>query len=128
MDAKFYPAIAAIESDEGETFRALVYEERRSHRSVFNSDGSLKPEAGKINWPFGNPKSRSWTNDRQSILNNAFVYACMGGHIPAADLLLDKGAESTPFPPGLKILLLRKSEKPLQFGPKPPATRNSANT
>jgi ankyrin repeat protein len=84
----------------------------------FNSDGSLKPEAGKINWPWGDLKviansnfdqagkdslsSRfaSWSNDRQSVLNNAFVYACIGGFIPAADLLLTKGAEINTIPGG----------------------------
>src|SRR5439155_12911296 len=53
----------------------------------FNADGSLKPEAGVLQWPF---KPKTWTNDRQTILNNAFVYACMHGHIDAAKLLLSK--------------------------------------
>ena len=74
----------------------------------FNSDGSLKPEAGEIEWPFGNPENSNlparikedllrkiaqWSNDRQSILNNAFVYACMHNHIESARLLLQKGAQ-----------------------------------
>jgi len=74
----------------------------------FNSDGSLKPEAGKIEWPFGKPdksnlparikgelmaKIERWPNDRQSIINNAFVYACMHGHVEAARLLLQRGAQ-----------------------------------
>jgi ankyrin repeat protein len=84
----------------------------------FNRDGSLKPEAGTINWPWGNleviansnhdqagkeslaSRFASWTNDRQSIINNAFVYACIGGHIPAADLLLNKGAWINTIPGG----------------------------
>jgi len=84
----------------------------------FNDDGTLKPEAGAINWPWGNleviaqsnfdahgkrtlaAKFASWTNDRESILNNAFVYACMHGHIPAAKLLLDKGAQINSIPGG----------------------------
>jgi len=63
-------------------------------QSFFSSDCSLKPEAGTINWPWGDlkviehsnfdregkdklaAKFASWTNDRQSIINNAFVYAC----------------------------------------------------
>src|SRR5262249_34476819 len=79
--------------------------------SFFGSDGSLKPQAGTINWPWGNlafiansnfdaagkqyltAKFISWTNDRQSIINNAFVYAGMHGHIDAARLLLEKGAQ-----------------------------------
>ena len=73
--------------------------------SYFNSDGSLKPEAGKIDWPFGGNKSIShlinaWSQDRQGIINNAFVYACMHGHIDAAQLLLDKGAEINTVPGG----------------------------
>lgn len=74
----------------------------------FDSDGSLKPEAGKIAWPFGEPeksnlpakikaelqaKITGWPNDQQSIINNAFVYACMHGSIDAARLLFQKGAE-----------------------------------
>jgi ankyrin repeat protein len=86
--------------------------------SYFNADGSLKPEAGKIDWPFGNLDSiacsnhdatgkqslaarvNEWSQDRQGIVNNAFVYACMHGHIDAARLLLDKGAEINVIPGG----------------------------
>src|SRR5205085_11083786 len=42
----------------------------------------------------------SWTNDRQGIINNAFVYACMHGQIDAARLLMDKGAEINTIPGG----------------------------
>ena len=84
----------------------------------FNSDGSLKPEAGKINWPFGGLETiaRSnfdqagrdkladrvdeWSQDRQGIVNNALVYACMHGHIEAAKLLLQHGAEINVVPGG----------------------------
>ena len=65
----------------------------------FNADGSLKPEAGKIDWPFGKLKTW-WSQDRQSIVNNAFVYACMHGHIDAAKLLMEKGAEINVIPGG----------------------------
>ena len=68
-------------------------------QSYFNPDGDLKPEAGKIDWPFGNPLD-AWSQDRQGIVNNAFVYACMHGHIDAAQLLLDKGAEINVVPGG----------------------------
>jgi ankyrin repeat protein len=86
--------------------------------SYFNTDGSLKPEAGKIAWPFGSldtiaasnhsPKGKhslsdrvnAWSQDRQGIINNAFVYACMHGHVDAAQLLLDKGAEINTVPGG----------------------------
>jgi ankyrin repeat protein len=86
--------------------------------NYFNSDGSLKPEAGKIDWPFGNLETiaasnhdasgkqiladriKAWPQDRQGIVNNAFVYACMHGHIDAAKLLLAKGAEINAVPGG----------------------------
>jgi len=84
----------------------------------FNADGSLKPEAGKINWPWGSLETiacsnhdqagkqklaarvNEWSQDRQGIINNAFVYACMHGHIEAAKLLLQKGAEINVVPGG----------------------------
>jgi len=73
--------------------------------SYFNTDGSLKPEAGRIDWPFGSNQSladrvNAWSQDQQGIINNAFVYACMHGHIDAAKLLLDKGAEINVIPGG----------------------------
>lgn len=83
--------------------------------SFFRSDGSLKPEAGRIEWPFGEleksnlncqikeelqTKVAQWSDDRQSIINNAFVYACMNNHIAAAKVLLQKGAEIDAIPPG----------------------------
>ena len=67
--------------------------------SYFNADGTVKPEAGKINWPFGD-NVNSWSQDTQAIVNNAFVYACMHGHLDAAQLLLDKGAEINVIPNG----------------------------
>ena len=69
----------------------------------FNSDGSLKPEAGRIDWPFGKrflDRINSWSQDRQGIIDNAFVFACMHGHIDAAKLLLEKGAEINAIPGG----------------------------
>lgn len=83
--------------------------------SFFNSDGSLKPEAGKINWPFGElaesnlksgikkelqAKIAGWSDDSQEIIDNAFVYACMHNQIDAARLLLAKGAQINAIPPG----------------------------
>jgi len=77
----------------------------------FNPEGSLKPEAGKINWPWGldieelnrrhlSERVNAWSQDGQGIINNAFVYACMHGHIDAAKLLLEKGAEINVIPGG----------------------------
>jgi ankyrin repeat protein len=83
--------------------------------SFFNSDGSLNPEAGKIDWPFGAPeksnlplqikeelqaKIAGWPDDRQSIINNAFVYACRRASLDAARLLLQKGAQADAIPHG----------------------------
>jgi ankyrin repeat protein len=87
-------------------------------KSYFNKDGTLKSEAGKINWPWGDLKTikhsnhdtagkqsladrvNSWSQDQQGIVNNAFAYACMHGHIEAAKLLLEKGAEINAIPGG----------------------------
>jgi ankyrin repeat protein len=84
----------------------------------FNPDGSLRPEAGKITWPWGGLETivcsnfdqtgrqkladrvSEWSQDRQGIINNAFVYACMHGHIEAARLLLQHGAEINVVPGG----------------------------
>lgn len=83
--------------------------------SFFGRDGSLKPEAGKIDWPFGElresnlnckikealpAKVDAWSDDPGDIINNAFVYACMHNHIEAARLLLQKGADVNAIPPG----------------------------
>lgn len=86
--------------------------------NYFNADGTLKPEAGKINWPWGDldviansnhpskgkqslsDRVNSWSQDRQGIINNAFVYASMHGHIDAAKLLLEKGAQINVVPGG----------------------------
>jgi ankyrin repeat protein len=86
--------------------------------TFFNNDGSLKSTAGSINWPWGgvdvikesnfNAQGRdrlvatvsSWSNDAHDIVNNAFVYACMHGHVDAATLLLKKGAEINTIPGG----------------------------
>jgi ankyrin repeat protein len=84
----------------------------------FDEGRNLKAEAGKINWPWGdletiaasnhNPtgkkslsdRVKSWSQDQQGIVNNAFVYAAMHGHIDAAELLLEKGAELNTIPGG----------------------------
>lgn len=83
--------------------------------TFFRSDGSLKSEAGKIAWPFGEletsnlnckikeelqAKVAEWSDDARDIINNAFVYACMHNHIDAARLLLQKGAQIDAIPPG----------------------------
>lgn len=87
-------------------------------KDFFNSDGTLKPEAGNINWPWGDVETiaasnhddagkqslgsrvKAWSQDQQAIVNNAFVYACMHGHVDAAKLLLDHGAQINAIPGG----------------------------
>jgi ankyrin repeat protein len=68
--------------------------------SAFKADGSLKPEAGKIDWPFRSHEPPAPANYQQALINNAFVYACMHGRIDAAQLLMDKGAEINAIPAG----------------------------
>jgi hypothetical protein len=45
--------------------------------AFFNAEGSLKPEAGKVDWPWRDlhEKFFSFAQDRQAVINNAFVYA-----------------------------------------------------
>jgi ankyrin repeat protein len=84
----------------------------------FDQDDNLKPEAGQINWPWGSldviedsnqgragkaslaGRFKSWSQDRQGIINNAFIYACMHGQLDAAKLLLEKGAQINVIPGG----------------------------
>ena len=84
----------------------------------FARDGALGADAGRIEWPFGSleeiersnhdeagkrelaSRVRSWSQDRQGIIDNAFVYACIHGHIDAAALLLEKGAAINAIPGG----------------------------
>lgn len=83
--------------------------------NFFRSDGSLKPEAGKIDWPFGDfeksnlnsrikeelkGKAAAWSAGPQDIIDNAFIYACMHNQTDAVQLLLDKGAQVNAIPPG----------------------------
>ena len=65
----------------------------------FDADGSLKPEAGKLAWPFRDPDG-GWSQDPQDIIDNAFVYSCMSGRIDAAECLLKHGARINAIPPG----------------------------
>jgi ankyrin repeat protein len=67
--------------------------------SFFNADGMLKPEAGKLAWPFRAP-AEGWSQDPQDIVDNAFVYACKSGRIDAAKRLLEHGARINAIPPG----------------------------
>ena len=86
--------------------------------TFFAADGSLRREAGTVNWPWGDlnviersnfdrsgkdmlaSRFSSFTQDRQGIIDNAFVYAGMHGHMDAAKLLLAKGANVNAIPGG----------------------------
>ena len=86
--------------------------------SFFTPDGGLRPEAGPVNWPWGDlkviersnfdragkdmlaAKFASFPQDRQGIIDNAFVYACMHGHIATAAFLLERGAQINAIPGG----------------------------
>ena len=87
-------------------------------QSFFNANGTLKAEAGRINWPWGSvtaveqsnlndgvkqrlvSRIQSWANDDGDVINNAFVFACMHGHQAAARLLLERGARIDAIPGG----------------------------
>jgi ankyrin repeat protein len=86
--------------------------------TFFDEEGNLRPEAGTINWPWGIPsviegsnfdaqgksmlasKVATFRNDRQGIIDNALVYACMHGHLEAATFLLERGAQLNVIPGG----------------------------
>lgn len=82
--------------------------------SFFDKD-ALKPEAGTIDWPFGDPLTSNlatpakehlkknvegWSLRPIDIINNALIYACINNHLEAVKLLLKKGAEVNAIPPG----------------------------
>jgi uncharacterized protein len=67
--------------------------------SFFARDGSLKPEAGRVDSPFDKERGK-WPNAPRDIINNAFIYACMHNRLDAAKWLLQRGAEVNAIPPG----------------------------
>ena len=87
-------------------------------QTFVRDDGSLRAEAGTVNWPWGDvsviarsnfdaegkrmlaAKFESFGQRPRDIVNNAFVYACMHGHIDAATFLLNTGAEINVIPGG----------------------------
>ncbi len=70
--------------------------------SFFAPDGNLKPEAGWIAGPFEPNRAgdAEWTHDRQNIIDNAFVYACINDRVEAVERLLQIGARIDSIPPG----------------------------
>jgi hypothetical protein len=69
--------------------------------AFFNSDGSLKPEAGKINWPFGNPKSAPGRMTAKASLIMLLFMPASADIFRRPICCLTRARESTPFPPGL---------------------------
>ncbi len=67
--------------------------------TMLDEAGVPRPEAGPIEWPFHKP-IQGPTNEPQSILDNALVYAAMEGQLPAAAWLIDHGARINTTPPG----------------------------
>jgi ankyrin repeat protein len=86
--------------------------------AFFAADGTLREDAGHINWPWGDlntiessnatravkamlvARFASFSHDRQGIIDNALVYACMHGHVDAARWLLERGARINAIPGG----------------------------
>jgi hypothetical protein len=71
-------------------------------QTFFNADGSLRSEAGRVNWPWEerSPRFASFKQDPQGVVDNALVYASMHGHLDAAAFLLERGAELNTIPGG----------------------------
>lgn len=64
--------------------------------SFFEGDGRLKPEAGAYREyyrPHGGFPNWTAREDRQEILDEAFVYAAKNGRVPALEFLLARGAQ-----------------------------------
>ena len=65
--------------------------------SFFADDGSLKPEAGIMSWPFRRKQVEGGPED---LIDNALLYACISNRIEAAECLLKRGARINAIPPG----------------------------
>ncbi len=69
-------------------------------RAFFDAHGGLRPEAGRINWPFGELPVDQQSDAPQAVLDNALGYAAMGDHERATEELLDAGAAINAYPLG----------------------------
>jgi ankyrin repeat protein len=65
----------------------------------FDAAGNLSAAAGKVAWPFRGSQ-RVWPSDPQSVIDNAFAYACINDRLEAVQLLLEKGAAIDAIAPG----------------------------
>jgi ankyrin repeat protein len=69
-------------------------------QGCFESDGALKTTAGRVESPFAGLVREPQASEPQAIIDNAFIYACMHGHIDAANYLIARGAAINSFPLG----------------------------
>jgi ankyrin repeat protein len=63
----------------------------------FADDGTLKPEAGIMSWPF---RRKQLEGGPQDLIDNALIYSCISNRIEAAECLLRRGARINAIPPG----------------------------
>lgn len=68
--------------------------------TFFDADGELKPEGGKMAWPFGKLLGEPGSWREQDLINNALIYASTNDQSEAVELLLKKGADVNSIPPG----------------------------
>ena len=71
-------------------------------RTFVNPDGSLKPEAGRLDDPYENLFRAERT--RVNILSQSLYFACANAHLEVASYLLDLGADVNQEVPGLNQL------------------------
>lgn len=66
----------------------------------FDTQDTLRPEAGPIASPFPDTVPGELANDPVSIVDHAFVMAVNAGHQGAAESLMERGANIDATPPG----------------------------
>ena len=71
-------------------------------RTFVNPDGSLTPEAGRLDDPYENLFRAERT--RANILSQSLYFACTNSHLEVASYLLDLGADVNQEVPGLNQL------------------------
>jgi len=76
-------------------------------KRFFNSDGSLKPDAGALADPYGLERKKHGHSafrcerTRPNILSQSLYFACRNNRIEAAEFLLSQGADINAVVPGL---------------------------
>ncbi len=81
------------------TLRAAAGLGRVERMLDFFDGDNVRPDAGGLRSPFGDV-DLGGADVRQHVLDNALVYAAMGGHVGAADVLLERGAAVSALPVG----------------------------